>query len=446
MAYVPGFNNDLFVSYSHGDDRAWIRNFYETLKPALKDRLGVAPNVWIDESTLGRSEDFRREIPEELKTSALFLFLVSPQYLQSAYGVDVECKEFASTITQKRARFNTAEFRNQLFAFRAPIVRIENNEHWKLIEGLTDYTFYDDGGFPIPLVRSGSFETEFRRLVRDISALLRRMRNLSTPVFLYPRDPGPDIAEAHRMLTQELQDSEYRIAPDNLVAIEQKMHESALSVFLVGGTYDQRMRELTDAIAVGGGPWVVWESPAAATTEDQDQMMFLAYLDGVKSPRRSYFDSRIRPDQLKREVIDLLRPATRVVATEAKRRVALVYDFRKRGEVANASQIRFRWDREFDFELPAHGLPPKPANSDAALLVWGQAEESWCSDQFARLESASLKGLCVFDPEKRQIIDQIRSAGSDWHISEHYGGFDPRKLDTFFHDLRNCIRTASTAR
>src|SRR4051812_16710983 len=122
VAYVPGFDHDIFVSYCHGDDRSWIRNFYELLTAALKEQLGIEPKVWIDEATLEASKDFRNEIPESILKSALFLFLPSNQYVRSSYCVEQECAAFESTLAGKRARFDNKDFRNQLFAFRAPIL------------------------------------------------------------------------------------------------------------------------------------------------------------------------------------------------------------------------------------------------------------------------------------------------------------------------------------
>src|SRR4051812_12784906 len=129
MAYVPGYENDVFVSYAHGDDRAWIRNFTERLTPALKERLGIEPAVWIDKDTLESSIDFRNEIPESVLKSALFLALPSPQYVRSRYCIEVECPAFKATIVEKRALFNTDEFRNQLFVFCAVIVPVDDDEH-----------------------------------------------------------------------------------------------------------------------------------------------------------------------------------------------------------------------------------------------------------------------------------------------------------------------------
>jgi hypothetical protein len=245
------------------------------------------------------------------------------------------------------------------------------------------------------------------------------------------------------MLKDELIGHGFRVLPDSLLQMEQRMHESALAVFLLDQVYDPHMLELMQAMANREKqPWVVWESPAALGTTNQDQKMLLARVDQrLKSSLRRYFDSKIRPDQLKREVMDLLKPAAGVVsAPSTKPRVALIYDGHRREELANASDIRYRWGSEFDFMLPSEGLLPRTVGSDGVLLVWGRAEESWCSDQFERLSAfAATKGLCVFDPDKHSAVQQIRQSrvGDRWHISEHYGRFDPNRLEPFFEPLRS---------
>jgi hypothetical protein len=439
VAYVPAFDHDIFISYCHGDDRPWIRNFYERLNAALKEQLGVPPAVWIDEETLEKSQDYRRQIPQSVLKAALFLFLPSNQYVRSRYCVESECAAFETTIPQKRARFDAKEFQNQLFAFRAPILPVDKNEHWDLFPGLTDYNFHN-GRFRLP-ISTDEFAAEFGRLVLDIAGLLKRMRNHSTKVFLYPRDPGQDIAEAHAMLRSELLDHGYCVLPDSLVAMEKRMLESALAIFLLGETYDSRMLPLVEAMAKRGQqPWVVWESPSAHSTIDPDQQMLPARIEQrLDSPGRRYFNSKIRPDQLKRDIMELLKPAARIVSAPGqKRRVALIYDPQKREELVNAGDIRFLWNTEFDFDLPSGGMAPAAARSDAILLIWGNAEEAWASYQFERLIGLpGRKGLCVFDPEKRAIVEDIRrSSGHEWHISEHYGQFVPDRLDPFFDPLR----------
>ena len=62
MAFVPGFDHDVFISYAHGDDRDWINRFLDRLKPALSRRLPGA-DVWIDKDDLRQSSDFKQEHP-----------------------------------------------------------------------------------------------------------------------------------------------------------------------------------------------------------------------------------------------------------------------------------------------------------------------------------------------------------------------------------------------
>jgi hypothetical protein len=439
LAYLPGFDHDVFVSYCHGDDRTWIRGFYELLKPALREQLGIEANIWIDEQALENSSDFRAEIPNRLSRSGLILVLASNQYVRSSYCVETECMVFESSIAERRSKYPSAEFETALFAFRIELLPVDNDDHHHLIAGLTDYKFHD-GSFRLPL-SSPAFQAEFGRLVVDISKLMKRMRNHSTKVFLYPRDPGPGVAEAHATLKSELVAHGYSVLPDSLVQIEQRALESELGIFLLDGAKDARLRPLVETFAGRSQrPWVVWESPYAHASCDKYVQMFVAHVvNRLDSPRRRYFNSSVSPATLKAEILELLKPAARVIRSPGpKRRVALICDPYQREELACAYDIDSHWNTEFEFDLPGDAVAAAAAGSDGVLLIWGNAKEAWASDQFERLTGAATpKGLCVFDPEKRAVVQQIRGgAGTEWHISEHYGRFMPALLNPFFTQLR----------
>ena len=103
MAYVPGYEHDVFVSYAHGDDRAWIDRLVDRLEPALKQRLGIKAASGSTTKTCGRSRDFSQEIPDSVESSAVFLLLASPSYIRSEYCVEQECRVFEKTIDARRA-------------------------------------------------------------------------------------------------------------------------------------------------------------------------------------------------------------------------------------------------------------------------------------------------------------------------------------------------------
>jgi hypothetical protein len=175
----------------------------------------MEPVIWMDTDDLRSSRDFKKEIPSSLKSSAILVLLCSPTYVRSEYCVREECRAYAETIAVKRVRFSSAEFANEQFAIRTLLLPIENNEHWLLFSGLTDISFCDEGGMLSP--GSRQFKASFRRLAGELMLLLKRMRNHSTPVFIFPSGPNKAVSTAHKLLSAELSAQNYRLLPDRLV-------------------------------------------------------------------------------------------------------------------------------------------------------------------------------------------------------------------------------------
>lgn len=235
MAFVPGFDHDVIISYAHGDDRDWINRFLDRLRPALSRRLPSA-DVWIDKDDLRKSRNFEQDIPLSLQSSAVLISMVSPTYITRPYCVHHECRRFgdlASTRKQTGQRFAAPEFAADLFGFRCPILPMSGAAYLSgLIPGATDIPFCDDiDTFPIG---SPSFEEQFRVLLRELVSLLRRMRNHSTPVLVYPRHPTPELEEAHAALTRELNAQSYRILPEDALDPATHVRRCDLAVLLLG--------------------------------------------------------------------------------------------------------------------------------------------------------------------------------------------------------------------
>ena len=444
MAYVPGFQHDVFVSYAHRDDRKWVDAFVALLQADLDDKLGSATDVWLDNEDNRASRDFSREIPEAVRSSAIFVLLASPTYIRSEYCVDVECKAFASTLDERRGRFQSAEFANELFALRCPILPIDNNDHWALFPGLTDIPFGDTGG--TFAMETADFKRSFGRLVGEMASLLKRMRNHSTGVFVYPSSPGPDLREAHEALTAELTARSYRVLPEKRVKLPDQLREAALSVFLLGDKYDEAAPELAE-IAAGQPqkPWVVWCAPSIENAA-VDQAGFHAHLEQLDSAAKTYLKPRILPAKLKEEVLALLKPPERPARQASDRpSVYLVYNARDAAERKNAGIISYTFRKEIHFEHPDNPAEHtrRLAHSDGVLLVWGNADEEWCSREFLEIAQASRRpdanGLCVFDPREPKVdaIAEIRrSFGDHVYIGEQFGSFNPALLEPFFTPLR----------
>lgn len=442
MSYVPGFEHDVFISYAHGDDRDWINRLVDRLEPALTQRLGIKTRIWVDDAELRKSRDFAREIPDSVRSSAVFLFLPSPTYIRSRYCIDQECRIFEATIAGKRARFAAASFANDLFALRCPLLPVDGNEHWSLFPGLTDIAFCDESGtfaFGGP-----EFETSFGRLLGELVGLLKRMRNHSTSVFVYPPHPGPDLQDVHTTLVAELAAHSYRVLPDRTVNLADQLREASLSVFLLGQDYDEAAGELAD-IAAGqaGKPWVVWCS-ADVEKAAAEQVGFAAYVEQLDSAAKTYLNPGILPAKLKEEVLGLLRPDPRALPeTQGKPRVYLVYNARDLVEKKNAALISYHFRKEIHFEHPndpaQHTL--RLSHSDGVLLIWGNAGEDWCSREFLEIVQTArgpeAHGLCLFDPKetKTAAVQEIRKKFRDLYIGEQFGRFDPARLAVFLTPL-----------
>ena len=91
MAFTPGFENDIFISYCHDDNDAprdesgWVDHFHERLESSLVQRFGRKQiAIWRDKELQG-STLFDPRIQEKIRRSALFLALISPNYLKSEY-------------------------------------------------------------------------------------------------------------------------------------------------------------------------------------------------------------------------------------------------------------------------------------------------------------------------------------------------------------------------
>src|SRR5262245_33262945 len=84
-------NNDLFISYSHidnrpwgGGQREWVTEFNRALKKRLTQLVGRDVIVWRDTKIAGHDE-FDDRIVNELRRSRLFLCVMTPRYLKSEW-------------------------------------------------------------------------------------------------------------------------------------------------------------------------------------------------------------------------------------------------------------------------------------------------------------------------------------------------------------------------
>ena len=87
MPYVPGFTNDIFISFSHDDNwDGWVEKFQDHLSHRLV-QIGAPVTIWRD-SKLRGTDVFSDEIFTQLQQSALLVSIVSPSGIKSRWCED----------------------------------------------------------------------------------------------------------------------------------------------------------------------------------------------------------------------------------------------------------------------------------------------------------------------------------------------------------------------
>lgn len=92
MAYVPGCEYDLFVSYAHVDNipveppgQGWVDALFHNFEISLNMKLGRQnmASIWRDSQSLRGNQAVTGHIDDQVKRSALLLLVLSPAYLAS---------------------------------------------------------------------------------------------------------------------------------------------------------------------------------------------------------------------------------------------------------------------------------------------------------------------------------------------------------------------------
>ncbi|MFX0555738.1 toll/interleukin-1 receptor domain-containing protein [Maribacter sp. CXY002] len=104
MALIPGFEYDIYISYSHldnikfpGEAHGWVTQFQQNLNLAFARRFGRVDLVKFYYDDLVLNQRFENGMEQAIKNSAIFICLNSRSYIASEY-CNLELKTFYNKI------------------------------------------------------------------------------------------------------------------------------------------------------------------------------------------------------------------------------------------------------------------------------------------------------------------------------------------------------------
>jgi TIR domain len=177
MAYLPGFENDIFISYSHLNEDAdrWVSKFHNRLEAELRPLAGKDLKIWRD-PRLNGNQLFDKTINTAIESTGLLLALNSIAYKDSDY-CQQELQWFCER-AQKDGWGSSIGDRKRIC--NVLLNNLPFKEWHPAFSGASGYTFHEevsDSDIALPYrPDSAKFKTSIRKLAVDLALTIRALR------------------------------------------------------------------------------------------------------------------------------------------------------------------------------------------------------------------------------------------------------------------------------
>jgi hypothetical protein len=489
MGYVPDYENDVFISYSHIDNEplsddqiGWIDNFHKNLERRLAQVLGVQPQVWRDPKLKG-NDYFDETIVQQFPKVAILLSVFSPRYVKSDWCLK-ELQEFCSAAERKEGL--RVETKSRIFkVVKTPV---ERSAFPPEVQSLLGYEFYriDETGKPREFRQEVKPEVDLNYwnklddLVYDVQALLKSIKVLrgGTEVpagtcCVYLAQTTSDLSIERDKIRRELEQN-YTILPDQELpvdaqelqkAIRRYLQCSKLSVHIMGSLYGmipeketRSIGELQNILAAERSTdpefaRLIWMPKGLEPREDR-QKEYIQKLQYDQEALKGAEFLQTSLEELKAIIYDKLKPSHKTDAVTADspgpQTIYLMCD--ERDFDATKSLEEYLFKAGFDILLPAFEGEAEDVQKahqvnllrcDAALIYYGLASDSWLTVKisdlqkmfgYGRSKPLRAKAIYICPPDTKQ---KQRLQTRDMLLIRCPDIFTPSVLDEFLEQLRN---------
>jgi TIR domain-containing protein len=426
MGVVPGYDNDVFISYSHIDNEplggaaGWVDVFHEHLQNFVNVHLGRRTHVWRDKRLTG-AEVFSDEIEQQLRRSAVLISVVSPGYLQSEW-----CNRELVAFTRaahERGSLRVGNLQRVVKVLRLPVDRtalppllddVLGGQFYRVdaASGRARDLLLDPGPDALQM-----FRARVDDVAHDLSRLLDAMTSSSAATAAAPVAAAAtvflawttgELSEEREKLRRELEARGYRVVPADAPPLEttavrervlDALSGAGVAIHLIGSHYgfipegdvrsivelqsDDELYQASGSAAVR----IFWLAPNAPTIDPR--LSALVERLQQHTPHGGKLDVLANQtiESLKTLVLDRLNPkpkATPPPVPVGSIRVYIICDQLDEASVAPLQDFLF--DQSLEVRLPLFdgGSEDIRADhyetlkeSDGVLVFWGQGNEGW---------------------------------------------------------------------
>ncbi len=444
MAYVSGYENDVFISYAHKDNDpiikiGWVDFFEELLRKRLRAQQSEEINIFRDPQ-LRQYGEFDEQLAVRLTQSAVFICVLSPNYVGSTWCLR-EMEQFCQRAGTGRV------IKVVKLPFDEQDIKPEKKSLLERLQNVLDCRLYkkDERSGSTTELQPEVFPDDFQVYFRQVDAIARNLVELlkklcgapphsapssvtssvaqgagqaveaSAPpqIAVYLAEPAKGLEAEYNSIKSELLQFNYRVLPDQPLPLDAEelahtarrhLREAKLFVHLIGAKYgvrpdgdDRSIPHIQYDLAaeLDEQRQVVW-LPADLTPENKNQEEFVAR---IKNHSPNYWQTKL--EDLKTAIRKKLQPVSPSGWDEDENADPInVCLFCDEQDIDSVKPLynHLKLKELFKVKLPlkeAQSLRDHKQllqSSDAVLLYYGIADEEWFDQIWQLIEKYTSVG------------------------------------------------------
>lgn len=497
MGYVPGYKNDVFISYAHVDNDpvvagkpGWVDFFEDLLRKRVKVRLRGEIQFFRDQQ-LRLYGKFSDQLAKELAASAVLICVPSPNYVESdwcLWELGQFCKQTGSDRVFKAVKtyFDEQSLKPEAQALLKQFERVldcrfySRNDDAMLVEDLQPEIIPDH--IPAYLQKIDVIAQNLAELLKKLSHSPAPTPHSSTPtvtvqsverpaarpdspqIAIYLAEPTreKELEAAYNSIKSELTQFNYRVLPDQplpldaeelAITVRRHLQEARIFVHLLGAKYGVRpdgdARSLPHlqydlAAELDRQRQIVW-LPTDVKPDNETQEDFIAR---VKSNSPDYRQCKL--EDLKTAIWRKLQPEAENPWEENGKDDIKVCLFRHQQDQAAAAPLYSHLILQEEFKVQILSGEPQSLQkqkqtlqtSDAVLLYYGVDDQDWFVNNWrliqrhisvGRTKPVLAKAIFAGNP----LTDEKNMlVADDPLIIKHYDTFRPSVIAPFVERIR----------